>query len=65
MKNVRFAGQFLCSYSTLPVYALVTQVTHICFRLDVFSDEFISISSSFEMLEMHQYVREEVIMHLC
>jgi hypothetical protein len=23
----RFAGQFLCSYSTLPLYALVTQVT--------------------------------------
>ena len=29
IKNFRFAGQFLCSYSTLPVYALVTQVTHL------------------------------------
>lgn len=24
----RFVGQFLCSYSTLPLYALVTQVLH-------------------------------------
>jgi hypothetical protein len=53
MQNVRFAGQFLCSYSTLPVYALVTQVTH-------FSDG----NFSSEMLEMHQYIQEGLVMHV-
>jgi len=43
-KLCRFAGQFLCSYSTLPLYALVTQVIHdlnrsisvVCFLLSGF-----------------------------